>query len=171
MTSEECMRLAIEEAKIGMKNYDYPFGCCLIYKGTWTVAHNTCISEKNVLRHAEINAIEQMCRKHGVMQLKGATIFTTTEPCVMCMGAISWSGITRLIYGVEISHSFERGFREIVLSSREIAERFPEPLVVEAGLLEDECMALYTLWEEKRRMYQLFHQEESEEKGDCHARG
>lgn len=169
MTNEECMRLAIEEAKLGLKNYDYPFGCCLLYKGTCTVAHNTCISERNALRHAEINAIEQMCREHRVMQLTGATIFTTTEPCVMCMGAISWSGITRLVYGVEMSHSIDRGFPEIMLSSRELVKRFPNPLAVEAGLLEDECMALYALWEQRKRLYQMFHQKEPEGKESCHA--
>ena len=87
---EAFMRRAIECARHGMRNNaGGPFGAVIVRNGEvigegW----NTVTSSNDPTAHAEINAIRQACAKLGTFELSGCEIYTTCEPCPMCMGAI-----------------------------------------------------------------------------------
>lgn len=158
MENEETyMRHAIEVARQNIAKGEFPFGCCIVTDNNIIVsACNTSFSSNDPTAHAEINAIRKLCNKLGKTTLESAVIFATTEPCTMCMGAISWARIPRLVYGISLNKSLEYGFDEIRLDSRKVAEYLPYKIEIVEGFLEEECKELYSLWENKRKVLNWF---------------
>ena len=98
---EMLMQPALEAAKKCLEDgNDVPVGCA-IYKGDelLAVSSNTRQTERNVLGHAEIKAIDEACKKIGDWRLNECTLFVTLEPCAMCSGAIAESRIGTVVYG------------------------------------------------------------------------
>lgn len=87
------MAAAIEAAKTGLANgKGGPFGAVVVKDGEIIgVGCNQVLSSNDPTAHAEVMAIRDACRKLGHFQLEGCTVYTTCEPCPMCMGAIYWA--------------------------------------------------------------------------------
>ena len=107
------MQMAIDEAKIGVIAGDGgPLGdvivkdCVVIGKG-----HNNVIRLQDPTCHGEIMAIHEACEKLGTFDLSGCEIYTTGEPCPMCLGAILWANIGKIYYGCNIDDTEKIGFR------------------------------------------------------------
>ena len=144
---DKYMRIAINKAHEGVLRHEYPFGCCIICEGVTIATNNTCISSRSVIRHAEINAIETMCKQLKKLDLSNAVIYTTTEPCTMCLAAISWAKIPILVYGTRKQYSTDMGFPENELSSSLILEASPNKIALCGGILEEECKNLFIEWQ------------------------
>lgn len=156
---EYYMREAIVVAREGIQNNEFPFGCCLVTKNHIIKMANTCFSKNNAILHAEMNAINEMLRLEQTSILEDAILYATTEPCVMCMGAINWVKIQKIVWGMSIYESTEYGFQEINVDMKQILEKFPYEIEVKTGVLHDECVALYQEWAEKNRiLYRLLQQ-------------
>lgn len=121
MTDKEYINLAIELSK----KADYPYGAVIV-KDNKIIGRsdaNTTVS-KSGFSHAELRAIEDamdhlgghLCAEGG----KGATIYSSCEPCAMCMGAILYTGISRLVYGATLEDSKEC-VNEILAHSKDVA--------------------------------------------------
>src|SRR6266508_4989340 len=94
------MRLAIEEAALG----DYPFGAVIVRDGEVLArGRNLGKQEKDPTAHGEMVAIRKFLAEHGPEMLKGTTLYTSGESCPMCMGAIVWCEIGRVVYGASIA--------------------------------------------------------------------
>jgi len=108
------MSLAIAQAWQGVKNGEGgPFGACIIETTTFKVvsqAHNTVLKDNDPSAHAEINAIRQACRKKNSYWLEDCVLFTTCEPCPMCLGAIYWSRIPVVYFGCSRQEASDAGF-------------------------------------------------------------
>lgn len=122
MTDKEYMNLAIELSK----KADYPYGAVIV-KDNKIIGRsdaNTTVS-KSGFSHAELRAIEDamdhlgghLCAEGG----NGATIYSSCEPCAMCMGAILYTGISRLVYGATLEDSKEC-VNEILAHSKDVAD-------------------------------------------------
>jgi tRNA(Arg) A34 adenosine deaminase TadA len=97
---ERFMRMAIAEAARG----DYPFGSVIVRDGKVMVkGRNLAKQEKNPTAHGEMVAIRRFLTRYGPDKLKGTTLYTSGESCAMCMGAILWCGISRLVYGASLA--------------------------------------------------------------------
>lgn len=143
------MRLAIDKAREGIAAGQAPFGATIVFAGeVIAVAHNTVWLDSNPTAHAEINAIRQAAMRLGQIELLGSTIFSTCEPCPMCLAATHWSKITRLVYGATIADAAAAGFSELRVEARALVKMGGSPLRVEDGLLRDECRALFNAWKE-----------------------
>lgn len=154
---EYYMRKAIEAAREGIRMHEFPFGCCLVTKNHVITMSNKCFSSNNATLHAEVNAINEMLRLENTSVLEDAVIYTTTEPCVMCLGAINWVRIRKLVCGMSINESAEYGFKEINVNINSLIERFPYDIEVKSGVLHAECAELYQEWAQKNRiMYRMF---------------
>lgn len=96
------MNKAIEQAKKAIKTEDVPIGC-IIVKNNKIISKSYNQKEKNnnAIKHAEILAIDKACKKLNNWHLEDCTLYSTTEPCVMCIGAIVQSRISKLVYAVE----------------------------------------------------------------------
>src|SRR5437763_13535857 len=147
MTDTDFMRLAIKKTRDGILNGQSPFGS-LIVKGGEVVAvtHNTVWQTTDPTAHAEVNCIRSAAAALKTIFLNGCTLYSTTEPCPMCLSAIHWAKIDRVVFGATIADAAEAGFHELFVAAKDLAALGRSPLVVESGLLRDECAALFAEW-------------------------
>ena len=99
---EEAMKIAIEESKVNSMN-DYkkggPFGAAIVKDGKIIArAHNTVIESNDATAHAEINAIRQASKILNTNDLSDCILYTSAEPCPMCLSAIIWANIKEIYY-------------------------------------------------------------------------
>lgn len=151
------MREAIKSASEGIKRMEFPYGACITLGNELIVSsHNNSFTSRDPTMHAEMIVIREACKILRTPYLHHATIYATTEPCVMCMGALSWVQIPRIVYGTSIIDSIECGFPELYIPSKEIIQRSPYQITVKGGVLEEECKQLFKSWSNNRRFFQLF---------------
>jgi tRNA(Arg) A34 adenosine deaminase TadA len=106
-------------------------------------AENTVVTEKDATGHAELNLV-RMASKHLDLEiLNGSTLYTSTEPCIMCQGSIYWAGIARIVYGVSGSSLAELQDASWYLSSRDNYQRMRASIEVIGPILEDEGMDIH----------------------------
>jgi tRNA(Arg) A34 adenosine deaminase TadA len=147
MSEADFMHLAIAKAKEGIALGQSPFGAVVV-QGTRIVAgaHNTVWLTTDPTAHAEVNAIRLAARELETIALRGCTMFTTCEPCPMCLAAIHWAKLDRVVYGASIADAAAAGFSELHLPAGELAERGRSHLQVHGGVCQPECAALFQLW-------------------------
>ncbi|MGY0218634.1 nucleoside deaminase [Endozoicomonadaceae bacterium StTr2] len=90
---------AIELAGQAVEKGNHPFGAVLVRDGQIVLeAENTVHTDRDVTRHAELNLVSNASSRFSLTELKQSTLYTSTEPCPMCSGAIYWAGISRVVY-------------------------------------------------------------------------
>ena len=134
------MQIAIEQAKQG----DYPFGAAIVRDGrVLALGRNSSKRNGDPTAHAEMVAIRAFLNGHESEAFKETTLYSSGEPCVMCMGAILWCGIRRLVFAASIAELSTR-IGQIDITDQAIAEaaRFAD-IEIAGGLLAKEAMALF----------------------------
>lgn len=105
---EEAIRLAVENAENGTGG---PFGAVIVKDGKVIAAcGNSVTPDNDPTAHAEVNAIREACRKLGVFQLEGCEVYTSCEPCPMCLGAIYWARPSKVYYASTKEDAARAGF-------------------------------------------------------------
>ena len=100
MTKEELMHRAIELSKNSVKTGGGPFGAVIAKDGIIIAeASNSVTIDLDPTAHAEVNCIRQATRKLKTFNLEGCEIYTSCEPCPMCLSALYWAGVKRICYG------------------------------------------------------------------------
>ena len=102
MKYDEIMKIAIQEACTARENGEEPFGAVLI-DSDFNVCHRShskCVEMSDPTAHAELSLIREFCQKMGVEYLHDYEIVCSSEPCVMCSGAIRWAKLRKVIYSV-----------------------------------------------------------------------
>lgn len=150
MQKEEIMRLCIEEAKKGVNSgQGGPFGAAIVKDGKIiSLAHNTVVSGNDPTAHGEVNAIRQACQKLNTFDLKDCEIYTSAEPCPMCLSAIMWSGIKKVYYGCTAKDTEDIGFADKFIYDYMKGEN-REDVIQTIPLLRDECLEAFQAWETK----------------------
>ena len=108
------MRAALKEAYEGIRAGDGgPFGCVIV-KGDRIAGrgHNRVILKRDPTCHGEMEAIRDACKSLGTFDLSGCALYTTAEPCQMCLGAILWANIRQVYFGCNRLDSDGIGFRD-----------------------------------------------------------
>ena len=99
MTHEELMREAIRLSEENVANGGGPFGAVIARDGEIIATGvNRVTASHDPTAHAEVSAIRSACHKLGTYDLRGCTIYSSCEPCPMCLGAIYWARIPELFY-------------------------------------------------------------------------
>lgn len=116
---QEAVELAINESKANVKN-NYksggPFGAAIVKDGTIiTSGHNTVVENTDPTAHAEINAIRKASKKLGTHDLSGCVLYTSAEPCPMCLSAIIWANIKKVYYLNSRKETAKIGFRDDII--------------------------------------------------------
>jgi tRNA(Arg) A34 adenosine deaminase TadA len=147
---EHFLRRSFEVARRALTHGNHPFGAILV-DGSQNVlleAENGYMPSRDGTAHAERLLATQACTTLSPEVLKGATLYSSAEPCAMCAGAIYWAGIGRLVYG--LSEHRLRGVTgnhpenlTLDLPCREVFESGQRPTEVLGPLLEDEAEALH----------------------------
>jgi tRNA(Arg) A34 adenosine deaminase TadA len=137
---ERFMRMAIEEAR----RADFPFGAVIVRDGQ-VIARGRNLGRTNgdPTAHGEMVAIRRALAELGRDALRGSTLYTSGEPCPMCMGAILWCRFGRLVYAASIAQLAAK-IDQIMISSAELAARAPfAPIAIAGGVLAADAMALF----------------------------
>ncbi len=93
------MNYALKEAQKAYNKMDVPVGCVIVYNGKVIArGYNKREKDQNVIKHAEIEAIDKACKTLKSWRLNDCTIYTTLFPCPMCASAIQQSRISKLVY-------------------------------------------------------------------------
>lgn len=141
----EAIRLANESVRLG----GGPFGAVIVKNGQIVAGNaNRVTIDIDPTAHAEVNTIREACRRLGTFDLSGCTIYTSCEPCPMCLGAIYWAHIDRIYYG-----NTRKDARDIDFADDFIYEELDCPMenrtVPIVPLLHDEALESFRLWSEK----------------------
>ena len=136
------MNLAIAEAKISYSKNEVPVGAIIVVNNTIIAkAHNLTEKFHDVTAHAEMQAITAAANFLNGKYLIGCSLYVTLEPCVMCMGAIYWSQLSKVVFGAKDK---KRGYQQAQLTPH------PRATVLE-GIMADEAAALIQGFFQKRR--------------------
>ena len=147
MSHDEYMRLAIRVAEQGIAAGQTPFGAVIVRDGAViSEAHNTVWLTGDPTAHAEVGAIRKAAATLRTINLSGCEMYTTCEPCPMCLSATHWSKIDAVYYGASIADAQAAGFCELCVAAKVLAELGGSPLRVETGPLRPECVALFGKW-------------------------
>jgi tRNA(Arg) A34 adenosine deaminase TadA len=124
-----------------------PFGAVLVKGGeVVAAAQNTVWRDFDPTAHAEVSCVRLAASGLKTIGLQGCTMYATTEPCPMCLAAIHWAKIDRVVYGASIADATKAGFGQLAVGARPLAEMGKSPLQVEGGLLSAECATLFEQW-------------------------
>lgn len=115
MYKKEFMEIAVSEAREGIANRDGgPFGAVVVKDGEVIASgHNRVLSSNDSTCHGEIDALRKAEEKLKTYDLTGCEIYTTSEPCPMCLAAIMWANIKKVYYGCRLSDNEGIGFRDV----------------------------------------------------------
>lgn len=135
------MELAIREARKGINlGHGGPFGAVIVKDDVIVgIGHNQVVVNQDPTCHGEMMAIRNACKNLNTFDLSGCEIYTTGQPCPMCLGAILWANIKKVYYGCNIIDTEEIGFRDNQFYSR--TEEEQKAFIEE--LDRDECLKLY----------------------------
>ncbi len=144
---DNLMRLAIDRAKEGLSAGQSPFGCAVSLKGTVVAAeHNRVLASTDITAHAEITALREACRRTGTIDLGGAIVASTCEPCAMCMAALHWARVDTVYFGATIADAAAAGFNEMTLPAADLLRLGGSAVRLIGGTLVEECRALFRDW-------------------------
>jgi tRNA(adenine34) deaminase len=137
---ERFMRIALEEARLA----DFAFGAVIVREGREIArGRNLGRTNNDPTAHGEIVTIRRALAANDRAVLVGSTLYTTGEPCSMCMGAILWCRFGRLVFAASIEQLATR-MDQIMITSAELARRAPfVPIEITGGVLAEEAMALF----------------------------
>lgn len=152
MTTEqnkEYMREAIRLASESVERGGGPFGAVIAKDGKIIArASNSVTLENDPTAHAEVACIREACRALGTIDLSGCEIYSSCEPCPMCLGAIYWAHIDRIYCANDRKDAAEIGFDDDFIYE-EIGKKPEDRRTPLLPLLRDEGLKSFRLWSEK----------------------
>ena len=153
---EKFMRMAIELSKQNVReSAGGPFGAVIVKDGEIIASSaNKVVQQNDPTAHAEISAIRLACIELGTYNLEGCTIYTSCEPCPMCLGAIYWAHIDTIYYGNTKADAASIGFDDHFIYL-ELERPMHERKLQIIPLLRDEAISAFQLWDnaESKRDY------------------
>ncbi|MEO7598925.1 MAG: nucleoside deaminase [Opitutus sp.] len=150
MAEEKFMRAAVKLADEGMRSdRGGPFGCVIVRRGEIVARGNNRVTSTNdPTAHAEITAIREACQDLGTFQLTDCELYTSCEPCPMCLAAIYWARIPTVYYGNTRDDAAAVGFDDDF-----IYQQIPLPpgqrTIAMTPLLREEAQETFQAWKNK----------------------
>ena len=143
------MREAIRLADESVKNGGGPFGAVIVKDGEIVAGSSNSVTiDNDPTAHAEVNTIRKACQKLGTFDLSDCVIYTSCEPCPMCLGAIYWAHLRCVYYG-----NTKKDARDIDFADDFIYEELDKPIdrrsVPFINMLREEALNSFKLWTEK----------------------
>lgn len=143
------MQKAIDLSIENVANGGGPFGAVIVKDGEIiAVGANRVVPNNDPTAHAEVSAIRAACKKLGTFKLDGCTIYSSCEPCPMCLSAIYWSGISRLCYGNTKTDAAEINFDDSFIYDQ-LALSYDDRSLKCEHFMRDKALAVFRLWADK----------------------
>ena len=142
---QKAIELSIENVKSGKGG---PFGAVIVKDGK-IIAHgaNSVTSNNDPTAHAEVMAIRKACEVLGTFQLDGCEIYTSCEPCPMCLGAIYWARPDKMYYANTKKDAADINFDDNFIYE-ELALPYAERKLETVQIMRDEALEAFKLWSE-----------------------
>jgi len=146
-TDPRFMKVALDIARRGLLAGEPPIGACLVRDGELVaVAHNGVVGELDITAHAELRVIRQACRQLRTLELSGCTLYSTVEPCCMCLTAGHYAGVSRVVYGASLRDMDALTSAELMLTHEVVLKHSRRRPAIAGGVLGDDCRALLAEW-------------------------
>lgn len=148
-TDRKFMRQAIDLSIENVRNGGGPFGAVIVRNGEVVATGvNNVVPHCDPTAHAEVSAIRKACQKVGNFKLYGCTIYTSCEPCPMCLSAIYWAGIERIFYGNTKQDAEDINFSDKFIYD-ELALPMTERRVPAVNMMRDDALEAFRDWQNK----------------------
>lgn len=143
---QEAIRLSIEKMEAG---FGGPFGAVVVRDGQIIAkGYNNVLATNDPTAHAEIDAIRKACQALGTFQLTDCELYTSCEPCPMCLGAIYWARPRKVYYANTKDDAAKAGFDDQFIYD-EIAKDAPDRLIPMVQMMREEAQEAFRKWEAK----------------------
>ena len=123
---EKFIKIVYDLARESAKNGNDPFSAILVHKNE--ICHTSfdiSVKSSNPTLHAELNVISEYCSSNKIFSLDGYSLYCNVEPCIMCSGAIHWSRISKVVYGIsQMNLQKIKFFARHTLSARQAARYY-----------------------------------------------
>jgi guanine deaminase len=141
------IELAIENVRSGRGG---PFAALVVKNGRVVSEGTNCVTGSNdPTAHAEVVAIREACAALAVFQLDGCDLYTTCEPCPMCLGAIYWARPARVYFACTAADAAAAGFDDAFIY-QQLALPLAERKIPFLEMMRDESLACFRAWSEKK---------------------
>lgn len=152
MDKNDIMDLCVKKCKEGMLNLEGgPFGAAIIKDGEIiALANNTVIKDNDPTAHGEMNAIRLACKKLGTFDLSGCILYTTSEPCPMCMSGIIWANISKVYYGCTVEDAADIGFRDEHILNFLKGDCTNKKVLDLEQIDKTNCMTAFEMWKNRQ---------------------
>ena len=142
---EQAIALATENVTSGRGG---PFGAVIVRDGkVLATGANMVTADNDPTAHAEITAIRRACAALGTFRLEGCEIYTSCEPCPMCLAAIYWSHCSAIFYGNTAADAAQAGFDDAFLYG-EIQKPLEERRIPTINLMREKAISSFEAWRE-----------------------
>jgi tRNA(Arg) A34 adenosine deaminase TadA len=126
------------------------FGCVIVKDGKIIgEGANRVVAENDPTWHGEIEAIRKACKAEGSFKLEGATLYTSAEPCPMCMAATYWAGIKRVFYAAQIEDALEYGNFDDSFIYSELRKPVEDRSIEIKQIMRPEAVEVWKLYQQK----------------------
>lgn len=143
------MQRAIELAENSVKNGGGPFGAVIVKNGEVVAEGSNCVTlDNDPTAHAEVTTIRKACKELNTFDLNGCEVYTSCEPCPMCLSAIYWARIDRIYYGCCKEDAKNIGFDDSFIYEQ-IELKPEERTIPSTQILHKEALSAFRMWEEK----------------------
>ena len=149
----EFMEIAKECAEHGVShNEGGPFGAVIVDKSGNIIAkgNNIVLANNDPTAHAEVTVIREACKKLGTYDLSGCTLYTSCEPCPMCLSAIIWANMKELYYACSREDAGKIGFRDDVIY--DYLEGKNKDLINLKKIDREKCIDLFDEYEKNNKI-------------------
>lgn len=145
----EFMQRAIHLAQQSVENGGGPFGAVIVKDGKIIAeGNNTVTLDNDPTAHAEVSTIRKACKNLGTFDLSGCIIYSSCEPCPMCLSAIYWAHVDKIYYGCNKDDAKEIGFDDSFIY-QQIALKPINRNIPAKELLRGEALSAFRMWREK----------------------
>ena len=143
------MQQAIDLSIESVANGGGPFGAVIVRDGEIIATGTNRVTEScDPTAHAEVSAIRAACAKLGEFKLSGCTIYSSCEPCPMCLSALYWAGVERIFYGNTKQDAKAINFDDSFIYDQ-IALDYSERSIPCINIMRQQALAGFKAWQEK----------------------
>ncbi len=143
------MREAIRLSRESVENGGGPFGAVIVKDGKIVAGSSNSVTlENDPTAHAEVSCIRKACKALDTFDLSGCDIYTSCEPCPMCLGAIYWAHLDRIFYANDRKDAGAIGFDDDFIYE-EMEKPFDQRRTRLIQLLRSEGLEVFRMWDQK----------------------
>ena len=140
------IQLSLENVRSGRGG---PFGAVVVRDGKIIAEGANCVTLTNdPTAHAEVVAIREACKLLGVFELRRCELYTSCEPCPMCLGAIYWARPARVFFGSTANDAAKAGFDDSLIYA-DIPQPHSERKIPMVQLMREEALEAFRAWEQQ----------------------